>query len=76
MVTRARFDALEEHRTAEMLRTPLHEITLTIKLLHLGSVGEFLEKAVQPPPIDAVVEAEVVLIFYLKKHNFLKGFTS
>ncbi|KAF7634499.1 hypothetical protein Mgra_00006070 [Meloidogyne graminicola] len=61
LVTRARFDALEEHRTAEMLRTPLHEITLTIKLLHLGSVGEFLEKAVQPPPIDAVVEAEVLL---------------
>ncbi|CAK5111499.1 unnamed protein product [Meloidogyne enterolobii] len=61
LVTRARFDALEDHRTAEMLRTPLHEITLTIKLLHLGSVGEFLEKAVQPPPIDAVVEAEVLL---------------
>uniref|UniRef100_A0A183BY18 RNA helicase n=1 Tax=Globodera pallida TaxID=36090 RepID=A0A183BY18_GLOPA len=61
LITKARFDVLEEHRTPEMLRTPLHEITLTIKLLHLGSVGAFLEKAVQPPPVDAVVEAEVLL---------------
>uniref|UniRef100_A0A914H0Z7 RNA helicase n=1 Tax=Globodera rostochiensis TaxID=31243 RepID=A0A914H0Z7_GLORO len=61
LITKARFNVLEEHRTPEMLRTPLHEITLTIKLLHLGSVGAFLEKAVQPPPVDAVVEAEVLL---------------
>lgn len=59
LITRARHDILEEHRVPEMLRTPLHEITLTIKLLRLGSVGTFLEKAVQPPPIDAIVEAEV-----------------
>lgn len=68
LVTKARFEALEEHRTPEMLRTPLHEITLTIKLLRLGSVGAFLEKAVQPPPVDAVVEAEVtdylLIIFF------------
>ncbi|KAL3097315.1 hypothetical protein niasHT_023534 [Heterodera trifolii] len=61
LITKARFDALEEHRTPEMLRTPLHEITLTIKLLRLGSVGAFLQKAVQPPPVDSVVEAEVLL---------------
>lgn len=44
-----------------MLRTPLHEIALTIKLLRLGSVGAFLDKAVEPPPCDAVIEAEVLL---------------
>lgn len=32
-----------------------------MKLLRLGSVGAFLEKAVEPPPIDAIVEAEVLL---------------
>lgn len=52
---------MEENRIAEMLRTPLHEIALTIKLLRLGSVGAFLEKAVEAPPIDAVIEAEFLL---------------
>lgn len=52
---------LEEHRTAEILRTPLHEIALTIKLLRLGSVGDFLGKALEPPPYDMIVESEAVL---------------
>ena len=47
--------------TPEMFRTPLHEIALSIKLLRLGAIGEFLSKAMQPPPIDSVVEAEVLL---------------
>jgi ATP-dependent RNA helicase A len=68
LITQARYNALEEHRAPEMLRTPLHEITLTIKLLRLGSVGGFLEKAVQPPPVDAVVEAEV---YQLSKNNVI-----
>jgi len=45
----------------EMLRTPLHEIALTIKLLRLGAIGHFLSKAPEPPPIDAVIEAQVLL---------------
>lgn len=52
---------MEEHRTAEMLRTPLQEIALTIKLLGFGSIGDFLAKAIEPPPIDTIVEAEVLL---------------
>merc|ERR1719273_2208534 len=47
--------------TPEMFRTPLHELALSIKLLRLGSVGQFLSKALEPPPIDAVIEAEVLL---------------
>lgn len=47
--------------TPEMFRTPLHELALAIKLLRLGSVGQFLSKAIEPPPIDAVIEAEVLL---------------
>ena len=37
--------------TPEMFRTPLHELALSIKLLRLGSVGQFLSKALEPPPI-------------------------
>jgi len=61
LCTKARFESLDEHRTPEMLRTPLHDISLTIKLLRLGSIGDFLQKAIEPPPIDAVIEAEVIL---------------
>ncbi|CAD5222539.1 unnamed protein product [Bursaphelenchus xylophilus] len=61
LCTEERFNALEEHRTAEMLRTPLASLALSIKLLRLGSVGDFLERAIEPPPMDAIVEAEVLL---------------
>lgn len=44
-----------------MFRTPLHEISLSIKLLRLGAIGHFLSKAIESPPIDAVIEAEVML---------------
>ena len=44
-----------------MLRSPLMEKALTIKLLRLGSVGTVLGRSIQPPPIDAVIEAEHLL---------------
>lgn len=47
--------------TPEMFRTPLHELALSIKLLRLGAIGQFLSKAIEPPPLDAVIEAEVML---------------
>lgn len=31
------------------------------QLLRLGSIEQFLSKAIEPPPLDAVIEAEVVL---------------
>ncbi|XP_017888277.1 dosage compensation regulator isoform X2 [Ceratina calcarata] len=61
LCSRARFNKMDEHMTAEMFRTPLHELALSIKLLKLGSIGKFLSKAIEPPPIDAVIEAEVIL---------------
>ena len=61
LLSRARFERLDEHMTPEMFRTPLHELALSIKLLRLGDIGQFLSKAIQPPPIDAVIEAEVLL---------------
>ncbi|XP_049819168.1 dosage compensation regulator isoform X2 [Aethina tumida] len=61
LVSKARFNKLDEHMTPEMFRTPLHELALSIKLLRLGSIGHFLSKAIEPPPLDAVIEAEVLL---------------
>ncbi|CAI6362148.1 unnamed protein product [Macrosiphum euphorbiae] len=61
LCTKARYDKMDDHITPEMFRTPLHEIALSIKLLRLGNIGQFLSKAIEPPPIDAVIEALVVL---------------
>ncbi|XP_051171646.1 dosage compensation regulator-like isoform X2 [Leptopilina boulardi] len=61
LCSKARYEKLDEHMTPEMFRTPLHELALSIKLLRLGSIGKFLSKAIEPPPIDAVIEAEVIL---------------
>lgn len=58
---KARYEKLDEYMTPEMFRTPLHEVALAIKLLRLGSIGQFLSKAIEAPPIDAVIEAEVLL---------------
>ncbi|CAL1541564.1 unnamed protein product, partial [Lymnaea stagnalis] len=61
LCSKARFQRLEQHATPEIFRTPLHELALSIKLLRLGPIGMFLAKAVEPPPIDAIIEAEVML---------------
>ncbi|OIW12193.1 hypothetical protein TanjilG_28601 [Lupinus angustifolius] len=42
-------DAMPQYQLAEILRTPLQELCLHIKSLQLGTVGSFLEKALQPP---------------------------
>lgn len=52
---------LDTHMTPEIFRTPLHEVALSIKLLRLGAIGQFLSKAIEPPPLDAVIEAEHTL---------------
>lgn len=31
------------------------------QLLRLGAIEKFLSKAIEPPPLDAVIEAEVIL---------------
>ena len=52
---------MPQHITPEMLRTPLHEIALTIKLLRLGEIPPFLSKALEPPSPTSVTEAMVLL---------------
>ncbi|XP_075038353.1 ATP-dependent RNA helicase A isoform X2 [Mixophyes fleayi] len=61
LCSRARYDRMETHLTPEIFRTPLHEVALSIKLLRLGGIGQFLSKAIEPPPLDAVIEAEHTL---------------
>lgn len=54
-----RFDA---HPTPELLRTPLEEVCLQIKLLRLpGSISEFLGRCLQPPSTQAV-ESSISLL--------------
>ncbi|KAL6514314.1 hypothetical protein OROHE_019056 [Orobanche hederae] len=50
-------DAMPQYQLPEMLRTPLQELCLHIKSLHLGVISAFLSKALQPPDPLAVENA-------------------
>ncbi|KAL6496356.1 hypothetical protein OROGR_029614 [Orobanche gracilis] len=50
-------DAMPHYQLPEMLRTPLQELCLHIKSLHLGVISAFLSKALQPPDPLAVENA-------------------
>ncbi|XP_048318290.1 DExH-box ATP-dependent RNA helicase DExH5, mitochondrial [Ziziphus jujuba] len=56
------YDAFAEYQLPEILRTPLQSLCLQIKSLKLGSISEFLSKALQSPELLAVQNA----IEYLK----------
>ncbi|KAL2344743.1 hypothetical protein Fmac_006028 [Flemingia macrophylla] len=56
------YDAFADHQLPEILRTPLQSLCLQIKSLKLGSISEFLSRALQSPEILAVQNA----IEYLK----------
>ena len=45
MCTRKRYEELEDQQLPEILRIPLHEVALSIKLLRLGDITDFLSKA-------------------------------
>ena len=48
---------MADFQLPEMLRTPLEEIVLQIKILKLGEVTPFLAKALEPPSSKAVKNA-------------------
>ncbi|XP_056162702.1 DExH-box ATP-dependent RNA helicase DExH5, mitochondrial [Syzygium oleosum] len=56
------YDAFSEYQLPEILRTPLQSLCLQIKSLKLGSISEFLSRALQSPELLAVQNA----IEYLK----------
>ncbi|XP_061575477.1 ATP-dependent DNA/RNA helicase DHX36 [Cololabis saira] len=49
-----RASLLEAYQLPEIMRTPLEELCLQIKILKLGSISRFLEKALDPPTEKAV----------------------
>lgn len=56
------YDAFAEYQLPEILRTPLQSLCLQIKSLRLGSISDFLSRALQSPEILAVQNA----VEYLK----------
>nr|XP_016437470.1 PREDICTED: DExH-box ATP-dependent RNA helicase DExH5, mitochondrial-like isoform X2 [Nicotiana tabacum] len=56
------YDAFADYQLPEILRTPLQSLCLQIKSLKLGSISEFLSRALQSPELLAVQKA----IEYLK----------
>ena len=48
---------MEEYQLPEMLRTPLEELVLQIKILNLGMAASFLSKAIEPPSMRAINNA-------------------
>uniref|UniRef100_A0A3Q3BAB6 RNA helicase n=1 Tax=Kryptolebias marmoratus TaxID=37003 RepID=A0A3Q3BAB6_KRYMA len=52
-----RASLLDAYQLPEIMRTPLEELCLQIKILKLGSIGQFLEKALDPPSKKAVALA-------------------
>ncbi|XP_043700899.1 DExH-box ATP-dependent RNA helicase DExH3 [Telopea speciosissima] len=51
------YEAFSEYQLPELLRTPLNSLCLQIKCLQLGTVGDFLSAALQPPESLAVQNA-------------------
>uniref|UniRef100_A0A8C9ZQG9 ATP-dependent DNA/RNA helicase DHX36 n=1 Tax=Sander lucioperca TaxID=283035 RepID=A0A8C9ZQG9_SANLU len=49
-----RASLLDAYQLPEIMRTPLEELCLQIKILKLGSIAQFLEKALDPPTEKAV----------------------
>ncbi|XP_067851023.1 ATP-dependent DNA/RNA helicase DHX36 [Heptranchias perlo] len=58
---------LDDYQLPEIMRTPLEELCLQIKILNLGRIAHFLEKAMQPPSKEAVNLA----VTHLKELNAL-----
>ncbi|CAI9113481.1 OLC1v1014092C2 [Oldenlandia corymbosa var. corymbosa] len=56
------YDAFSDYQLPELLRTPLQSLCLQIKSLQLGSISEFLSKALQSPEPLSVENA----VEYLK----------
>lgn len=55
--TKFQHNKMADFQLPEMLRTPLEELVLQIKILKLGWVLPFLQKAIEPPTEKAVLNA-------------------
>ncbi|CAA0838996.1 RNA helicase family protein [Striga hermonthica] len=58
LYTRCRYEKLmRSYQIPEMMRMPLVELCLQVKLLSLGGIKQFLSKALEPPREDAILSA-------------------
>ena len=62
LYTQAMYDKMDAFQTPELLRTPLEEVCLQIKLLQLKDVASFLSDCLQPPAPVAVRTALELLV--------------
>eukprot|EP00050_Salpingoeca_kvevrii_P001156 m.163632 g.163632 ORF g.163632 m.163632 type:complete len:1019 (-) comp10307_c0_seq24:1459-4515(-) len=61
LYSRHHHETMADFQVPEMLRTPLEEMVLQLKSLHLGGAQPFLAKALEPPSSGAVAAALSVL---------------
>ena len=69
MYSRQRSESLQEYQLPQLMRSPLDEVCLQVKLLgghgltgaQHGRIAEFLAEAVEPPPSQAVEGAITML---------------
>eukprot|EP01012_Entosiphon_sulcatum_P018884 TRINITY_DN2368_c0_g1_i3.p1 TRINITY_DN2368_c0_g1~~TRINITY_DN2368_c0_g1_i3.p1 ORF type:complete len:1025 (-),score=154.03 TRINITY_DN2368_c0_g1_i3:723-3797(-) len=57
LFSRSRWAQLDDYQQPEILRTPLEELALQIKVLNLGEVAGFLKHAMHPPTKAAIDHA-------------------
>ena len=57
LFTQLQLSKMADYQLPEMLRTPLEELVLQIKILRLGEVMPFLLRAIEPPSQKAVDNA-------------------
>ena len=80
LFTRYHSERLDDYLLPEILRTRLEELCLKIKLLKLGMILPFVQKAMQPPSLEALgrsVEMLRDLVSFLNSNsalNFGLGF--
>lgn len=66
------FDAFSDYQLPELLRTPLQSLCLQIKSLRLGSISEFLSRALQPPePLSVCFNLNFISNLHIGENPFL-----
>lgn len=63
------FDAFADYQLPEILRTPLQSLCLQIKSLEIGSITDFLSRALQSPESLAVMV--IKLMYHIVKSYIL-----
>lgn len=64
LYTQYRSKLLPAQQLPEMLRAPLEQLCLRIKSLNLGSIADFLARAIEPPSPEAIEHVVEVLRNY------------